>query len=122
MTIARQNPFRSHPDIPSISPEATLGEAITILNKLIEEQNQLNKSLSIQSNFDGFIAENVKIPATSSLKIQHFLGVKPKWRIILKQEGNGVITDIPSEWNNEVISLFNNGAVEVTLSIFIARE
>lgn len=114
--------FKSDFDLEEIEDTSELSEVIDITNKLIGKFNFLNKAISIQSNFDGFIADDVKIPATSSVKIQHFLGVKPKWRIILRQVGNGVITDIPSEWNDKVISLYNNGAVEVTLTVFIARE
>jgi hypothetical protein len=113
---------RADSDFQQISKDATLGETQDILNKALNQLSGLNKFISIQSNMDGFIAKNVVIPATSSVKIQHFLGVTPKWRIILRQTGNGVITDIPYEWTNEVISLFNNGAVEVILTVFIARE
>jgi hypothetical protein len=92
------------------------------LNNLIEEFNFLRKSISIQSNFDGFIVEDVSIGIGATVKIQHFLGVKPKWRIILRQVGNGVISDIPSGWTDKEISLKNNGAEAVIISVFIARE
>lgn len=114
--------YRADSDIEELEDTSELPDVIKTFNKLVASYNFINKSLSIQSNFDGFIAEDVKIPATSSVKIQHFLGVKPKWRIILRQVGNGVVTDIPSEWTDKVISLYNNGAVEVTLTVFIARE
>lgn len=91
------------------------------LNFLITEFSFFSKSLSFQSNFDGYIAE-VTFKAGQELKIQHFLGFTPKWRVILKQEGNGVLSDIPSKWNNDFITLKNNGAVSVTASILIARE
>lgn len=114
--------FRSGEDLEKAEDNADLSKVIFILNKTIESYRNFNKSLSIQSSFNGYIATNVVIPATSSVKIQHFLGVLPKWRIVLRQTGNGVITDIPSEWNDKVISLYNNGSVSVTLTVFIARE
>lgn len=114
--------YRADVDIEELEDTSELQDVVKVFNKLVASYNFMNKSLSIQSNFDGFIAEDVKIPATSSLKIQHFLGVKPKWRIILRQVGNGVITDIPSDWSDKVISLKNNGAEAVTISVFIARE
>jgi len=91
------------------------------LNFVIQEFSFFSKSLSFQSNFDGYIAE-VTFKANQELQIQHFLGVTPKWRVILKQEGNGVLSDITSKWNNDSITLRNNGAVSVTASILIARE
>ena len=68
------------------------------------------------------MAKDIVILAGSTLGIQHFLGVIPKWRIILRQTGNGVITDVSSEWNTKTISLKNNGAEDVTLTVLIARE
>jgi len=92
------------------------------LNDLIDAFIFQSSAISIESNFNGYLAKDVKIPATSSVKIQHFLGVIPKWRIILRQTGNGVITDTSSEWDNKTITLRNNGTEEVTISVLIARE
>lgn len=114
--------FRSDSDISELPDESSQGEVIFTLNKLLNSYNVFNRSISIQSNFDGFIAEDVEIAAGATANIQHFLGIKPKWRIILRQVGNGVITDIPSDWSDKVISLKNNGAEAVTISVFIARE
>jgi hypothetical protein len=120
----RQQPqeFRSDIDLKALKDTSSLEEVILSVNNMTTFLAFFNRSLSLQSNFDGYIAENIVIPAASSLRIQHFLGVKPKWRIILRQVGNGVITDIPSDWDDKVISLYNNGAVQVTLTVFIARE
>ena len=120
MIPPRQN--RADVDFKLLDKDAEISDVIEYFNKLVKGINFLNKFLSIQSNFDGYIANDVVIPAASSLQIQHFLGVTPKWRIILRQVGNGVISDIPEEWTDKVISLKNNGAEEVTLSVFIARE
>lgn len=118
-----RNPVnRSAIDIEEVEQGADLETTIFTLNKLLNHYNYLTRALSIQSNFDGFIAENVVIPSLTEIKIQHFLGIRPKWRIILRQVGNGVLTDVASNWDNKVIALYNNGAVEVTATIFIARE
>jgi len=122
MKQVKPRPFRSARDMELLSQDASLSETIEMLNRLTTSYSTLNKFISIQSNFDGYIAENVVISSGATVKIQHFLGVKPKWRIILRQTGNGVITDIPSEWTDKVISLKNNGGEEVVLSVFIARE
>lgn len=114
--------WRSGEDLEKAEDNADLPKVIFLLNKVIESYRNFNKGLSIQSSFDGFIAENVVIPSLTKIKIQHFLGIRPKWRIILRQVGNGVLTDVTSDWDNKVIALYNNGAVEVTATIFIARE
>lgn len=113
---------RADIEIESLPEEGIVAEdVINTLNKLISAFNFLSKNGSLQSNFNCFIA-NITIPATSSVKIEHFLGVIPKYRIILRQEGNGVISDIPSGWDNKVITLYNNGAVEVKATVMIVRE
>lgn len=114
--------FRPTPDLKSLPKDATNEQIVNTFNDLISKYNFFSKFISFQSNFDGFIAKDVIIPATSSIEIQHFLGFTPKWRIILKQTGNGVISDVYSGWNNRIITLYNNGAVEVTASILIAKE
>lgn len=113
--------YRGDLDLDSLPDDSSSEEVIKAHNKLISAFNFLNKNISLQSNFNCYVAQ-VKIPATSSLSIQHFLGVVPKYRIILRQEGNGVITDIPSGWTSDVITLYNNGAVEVSLTVMIVRE
>ena len=113
--------FKSSPDIPDLPEDASLEEAIAHINRVSAEFTTLSKLLSFTANFDGYIT-TVTIPASGSLKVQHFLGIIPKYRIILKQEGNGVISDIPSEWNDKTITLVNNGVVDVTITILIARE
>jgi hypothetical protein len=92
------------------------------LNDLIDAFIFQSSSISIESNFNAYIAKSVTIGAGSTKAIQHFLGVIPKWRIILRQTGNGVITDVSSEWNAKSITLKNNGAEDVTISVMIARE
>ncbi len=113
--------YRSHNDMKSISVGATLEEVITGFNELVNDYNRFNKLLSFQSNFDGYIAE-VYLAAGETKTISHFLGVIPKYRIILRQEGNGVISDIPSGWTDKAITIINNGVVAITATLLIARE
>lgn len=91
-------------------------------NDLVEAHIFQSAQISIDSNFNGYVAQNVSIEAGQTVRIEHFLGVVPKWRIILRQEGDGVISDIPSEWTNKYITIKNNGASVVRLSLLIARE
>lgn len=108
-------------DLKGVEDSATLADVIDSQNDTIRFLNFVLKALSFQSNFNGYVAEAV-IPATTTVSVQHFLGVTPKWRVILRQEGNGVISDIPSGWNDNFIQLRNNGAETVTISVLIARE
>lgn len=114
--------FRSDPELDKVETDAELSQVIDGLNKTINAYNFLSKFISFQSNMDGYIAEDISIAAGATVSIQHYLGVKPKWRIILKQEGNGVISDVPSQWNDKIITLTNNGSVSVIITVFIARE
>lgn len=91
-------------------------------NDLVESHVFQSSQISIESNFNGYVAKDISINAGDTARIEHYLGVVPKWRIILKQEGNGVISDIPSEWTNKYITLKNNGAEKVIISVLIARE
>jgi stringent starvation protein B len=122
--IQGKSSFKSDFDIEKIEEGTSLEDCITIINKAFNRLEFFNKSISFQSNFNGYIAENVKIPAGATSRIEHYLGVTPKNRIIFRQTGNGVVTDVNSvsDWNNKVISLKNNGAEEVVLTVFIARE
>lgn len=120
----RQQPreFKSDKDMTLLKDTASVEEIISSVNDMANFLSFFTRSISFQSNFDGYIAENVDIAIGATVNIEHFLGVKPKWRIILRQVGNGVISDIPSDWSDKVISLKNNGAEAVTISVFIARE
>jgi hypothetical protein len=102
-------------------PEIRGPEDIDTINMLINQFNLLARGLSLGENFDGQIIE-VTIPAGEEKVIPHKLGVLPRYRIILRQVGNGVISDTPSGWNNFQIQLRNNGAVSVTATILLVRE
>lgn len=117
----RPRVFRSDRDMKQIEDTDDLPKVIESFNQLAKQFNFLNKFISLQANIDGYIAE-VTIQSGESLAIQHFLGVIPKWRVILRQEGNGVISDIPSGWNDKIITLKNNGQESVNLSVLIAKE
>lgn len=112
---------RAGEDITPLRDDADTKDIINSFNLLADRVSFYNKLLTF-SNFNGYISSDIIIPANSSATIQHFLGVIPKYRIILKQTGNGVITDVNDEWTTKYITLYNNGAVPVTITVFIARE
>jgi hypothetical protein len=97
------------------------GNIITKLNKVIDKLDFFNKNISLSKNFSGYEVE-VTFAAGETKDIQHFLGIRPLYRIVLRQEGNGVISDVPSFWNDKTIRLINNGAVQVKATILILKE
>lgn len=106
-------------DLPNLKGE---GEDAVTVNKLIDQHNFVTKNLSLKGNFNGQIIDNVKFASGEEKIISHSLGIVPRYRIILRQEGNGVISDIPSGWTKNSIKLKNNGTVQVTVSIMLVRE
>lgn len=108
-------------DLPLLSNESSPSEVIETLNKLNEAQSFLSTNISLKSNFDGEIV-SVKFAAGETKIIPHMLGKVPSGRIIIKQQGNGVLSDIPSDWKTTSIKMINNGVVEVTATMLIVRE
>jgi hypothetical protein len=94
---------------------------LTNMNKLVSGVNHLSKYLSFDKNFPGSTLE-LSFSAGETKTISHLLGVRPKYRIILRQEGNGVLSDIPSSWNDKVAVIVNNGAVTVNATIMFLKE
>lgn len=107
--------------IPKIKANASLDEAIREINILIDEFNFLSKYFSLRANLNADIV-TVNFTSGETKVIPHKLGKVPGGRIILKQEGNGVLSDIPSGWNNTSIKMINNGSVSVTATLLIVRE
>ena len=91
-----------------------------IFNNLIDFVQVGFSQISLSHNFSAEIKE-VVIPAGVDLEIPHSLRLTPKYRIILRQRGNAVITD-ETLWTDKKIYLKNNGAVEVTLTVMIVKE
>lgn len=109
-------------EVPKINESATLKEVIAQYNEMTDKMNKLISNMSLKENFDGQIIENLVFAAGETKVIPHKLGIPPKYRIILRQEGNGVLSDTPSSWNQYQIKMINNGAVQVTATIILLRE
>lgn len=109
-------------DLPKLNDSASAKDIVDAHNDLIDHFNFLSKKISFKDNFDGQIIENVKFPAGAEVVIPHKLGIKPKHRLILNQVGNGVLSDIPSDWNQFSIKIKNNGAVDIIATIFVIKE
>lgn len=113
--------MRGVKDVPYIDKETPKDEVVKRYNELVDEFNFLSKNMSLSSNFNGQILETT-ISAGDTKTLSHNLGIVPLYRIILRQVGNGVITDVPSDWKANSIKLKNNGSEQVTLTILLVRE
>ena len=119
--MSRGKQTRSSFEMRELEPDSELSDVIFEYNEMVKQISFLFKSLSLQSNFDCQIVD-VSIPATEDFRIYHRLGIPPKFRIILRQEGNGLLTDIPLEWNDKFVTIRNNGAVVVNATIALIKE
>lgn len=75
--------------------------------------------LNFKDNFESFTEFNLTIPAASEAVITNQLGFIPTGRLIARQTGNGVITD--GVWDLQSVRLFNNGAVDVTITVIFFK-
>lgn len=77
--------------------------------------------LTLEDNFESFIAEDIVISAGAEKQIKYQLpdGKTAKYYISLGQTGNGLVTTGTTTWTAKHIYLINNGAEEVTITIAI---
>lgn len=105
-----KNPFR----LPSLTG---LGKYVQndLFNWMLDVKSGLNGKLNFDDNFPSFLAEDITIAAGETALISNALQVTPNERMIVRQTGNGVITD--GTWDINTLRLVNNGAVSVTISV-----
>lgn len=89
-------------------------------NTLIDELNVGLSRLTFEDNFNAQIVE-ITLPANTEREVSHSLKVRPKYKIVLKQRGNGVIEDSTKSWDDKRIWLVNNSGNEITATIAILR-
>lgn len=76
----------------------------------------LRDGFDLENNLKGEIL-HISLAPNESKVIPHGLRVIPKYRLILRQTGNAVITDIDLLWTEYTIGLKNESANAVTLTI-----
>lgn len=77
------------------------------------EQNSIRNIDDINSNFRGLqlinfsgqIINNVRLPFGKDIAIPHSLKLIPKYRILLKQRGEGIILDSDTPWTTTTVYL-----------------
>ncbi len=99
------------------TPE-NLEELVQYWNESIVELNFILRSLTI-SNLDGEL-KTVTINAGETLKVNHRLKLIPKYKIILKQQGGGVILD--GDFTRNYIELNNTGSDMATVTVLIVKD
>ena len=108
-------------NIRKIFEELTFENFMPYYNDMVDQINVVLSKMTLEDNFISYITE-ITIPATTELEIPHNLKVTPKYRIILRQRGNSLVTDGEASWTDKVIYLKNQGANEVTLTVMIVRS
>lgn len=104
-------------ELKEIEEGSEIGGVIETLNRNISDLNDILQSLTLSYNFSAYITTTT-IAAGATIKVPHKLRVIPSHRIILKQVGGGVITDL--NYTENYIELNNGGgsSAEVTVAIF----
>lgn len=83
---------------------------------LFEKFNELlTDGILLDKDLKGEIITVTFAPNESKI-IPHGLRSIPQYRLILKQTGNSVITDVNDKWTDKTVGLLNNSANTVTLT------
>lgn len=90
-------------------------------NIMVDEYNVALRSVNFTQNFASDIRD-ISIPAGSEVEVSHKLKAVPKYRIILRQSGNGVVQDGESEWTDRAIYLRNDSGNDITATVLILRS
>jgi len=94
----------------------------------LEEDGKIEKALLDETPIlDGFLLDKdvkgeiitLTLAPNESRIIPHGLRSIPKYRLILRQTGNAVISDVDAMWTDKTIGLLNNAAVATTITIKI---
>jgi len=78
------------------------------------------RRINFQDNFEQFEV-TVTMASGETANIKNSLGYPITKRIIIRQTGNGLITDGTGVWNSESVSLMNNGPDQVTVTVLFLR-
>jgi 3-oxoacyl-(acyl-carrier-protein) synthase len=78
------------------------------------------RDLSFTDNFTSF-ETTLTVAATTEARIRNELSVKPTRYVVVSQEGNGLITKGTTEWTDNFLYLYNNGAASVTFTVIFFK-
>lgn len=86
------------------------------INDLDDVVYRFADGFSLEKDIIGEIIKVTLAPNESKI-IPHGLRAIPLYRLILRQTGNAVITDVDQYWTDKTIGLLNNSANAVVLII-----
>jgi len=89
-------------------------------NNLIGDLNAGLGRLAFKDNFQVHEAL-VTIASGADAAVPHSLGVIPKYRLIVRQQGNGLVIDSATDWTENNIYLRNEGPSTVSLTVLIFK-
>ena len=80
----------------------------------------MDDGLSLKKHLGGEIIE-ITFAANETKIVPHRLGRIPAFRLVLRQSGNGLITDVDSAWTDKTVGFINNSAnaVQITAKILV---
>ena len=78
------------------------------------------RDLTFGDNFKSFETTLV-ISATSEIRVRNTLNLMPTKYIIVSQSGDGLITKGSTEWTSDYLYLYNNGSVDVTITVIFFK-
>jgi hypothetical protein len=96
-------------------------EQLRDLKGLIRDLSNGLRHLSFGDNFQSF-EQVVEITATTELQIVNKLTKIPKKYIVVSQTGNGLLTKGTTDWSEDFLYIYNNGAVTVTATIIFMES
>jgi len=90
------------------------------IKSLVKDLNHGLRTLTFGDNMEGF-ETTVTITATSQLEIRNELTFEPSRYILFSQIGNGLITKGTDTWSKDNVYLYNNGSVDVTITVYFMK-
>lgn len=95
-------------------------ENIFNLRQLIRHLSAGLRRLDLVQNFESFEVTLV-IPASSELKLRNQLNFIPSRSILVRQTGNGLVTQGTTPWTKDFLYMMNHGAEQVTATYIFMR-
>lgn len=113
-------------EIPQEVPEKTEKEEYQ--EKVSREQvdalnTVLQNGITLTNNLNGQILSAVLPMAGTEIAIRHNLKITPKYRIILKHRGDGLVLDGATAWNSTTVYFKASQATEdINITFILMRE
>jgi len=105
------------PEFRRVFEDKSFGDMVDKLNSLF------NRGVTLLNNMNGQIIEVTLPAAGTEVDVRHNLNVTPKYRIILKQRGDGIILDGDTPWDGTTVYFKASQATEdIITTILLMRE